>query len=337
MNSDFFIGGSSREALGRTETGAGRKRVFDIAYDIVAEGAKASGSPPKSASGVLTAAGLRESDDTKTVRGPVTLSRRRGTMSTKGLAPKDGSDKNYILRRALLLRSLCERKLIIKNAGPPVSPNILWAMLLVPEYKYGARSLAAVLEMSISENAAWDPAPPPFYSGLSRHVDANAFIKLVQREAILDGYNEKLARAIHENYCKKAAERGVKETPNLRPWEMLPEDTRDSNRAQARGIIEKLNMIGFTYDAGDTPFPSVLEFDEQTILLLAQSEHIRWIGERISSGWAYGAERDDDKKVHPMLVQWDELPEEEKQKNVDAARNIIPLLKSIGLRVFQTI
>jgi len=37
------------------------------------------------------------------------------------------------------------------------------------------------------------------------------------------------------------------------------------------------------------------------------------------------------------LVDWDKLPDAEKKKDVDVARNIIPMLKSIGLRVYQTV
>ncbi|MCL2285933.1 MAG: hypothetical protein FWC32_06155 [Firmicutes bacterium] len=65
--------------------------------------------------------------------------------------PKNDDDKNYILRRALLLRSLCKRKFgFNEDATAPVSPNIIRAMLHLPSR-----------------------------SQLSLHVDADAFIKLV--------------------------------------------------------------------------------------------------------------------------------------------------------------
>ena len=112
---------------------------------------------------------------------------------------------------------------------------------------------------------------------------------------------------------------------------------RDANRAQARNISQHLHNLGYDCDSGDTPFPSVEEFDEETTLLLAQNEHIRWMNERMSAGWIYNAVRNNEKKHHPMLVQWDELPEDEKKKDFDVAKNIIPLLKSVGLRVYKTI
>jgi len=193
------------------------------------------------------------------------------------------------------------------------------------------------LGVPLTDGNAWEPEATQLSSRLSRHADAGALVRLAAREAILIGGNEDLARSIHEDYCKRAVEKGADAAPNMKPWELLTEDVRDSNRAQARSISEKLNMIGCAYDAGDAPYPSVQEFDGETILLLAQTEHLRWMNERFAVGWAYGEKRDDAKKIHPMLVQWDYLPEDEKQKNAETAQNIIPLLRNIGLRVYKTI
>jgi len=210
-------------------------------------------------------------------------------------------------------------------------------MLLAPKYKHGARSMEAILDMSRIEGNVWEPVSLPFYSQLSLHVDADAFIKLVLREVILSSYTEKLAQAIHEDFCDKERKLGNHDAPYVKPWADLPESIRESNRDQARSFTQKLNMIGYTYDAGDTPFPSVEAFDADTILLLAQNEHIRFVNERTAAGWVHGPVRDNEKKIHTLLVEWTELPDEEKQKDINAAENIIPLLKSIGLRVYQTI
>jgi len=273
----------------------------------------------------------------KNIKGPDFVSRLRGTINVLGPNPKDKNDKNYILRRALLLRSLCERKLRMKKGEAPISPDILWAMLLVPNYKHGARSMEAILDMSRIEGNKWEPVSLPFHSQLSLHVDAGAFIKLVLREVILNSYIEQLAQAIHADYLKGIKAAGDTTHSSAADWADLPEDLREANRAQARSIAKKLRMIDHAYDAGDTPFPSVEAFDEATVLRLAREEHIRWMQERIAAGWTYGPVRDNAKKIHPLLVDWDELPDKEKQKDIDAINNIIPLLKSIGLRVYKTI
>ena len=153
----------------------------------------------------------------------------------------------------------------------------------------------------------------------------------------MNSHIEKLAIAIHGDYRKQLAARGQTDAPYDMPWEQLPEDIKDANRAQAADIAHKLDLIGCGYDAGDTPFPSVDAFTEAEILFLAQGEHDRWMQNRRDHGWRYGKTRDNERKIHPLLVPWDELPQEERQKDVDVVRNIIPLLKSVGLRVYRLV
>ena len=117
------------------------------------------------------------------VKGPDFVSRLRGTIDVLGPNPKDedwgGSDDNYLLRRALLLRSLCSRKLDMTKQPAPINTGIIRAMLLVPKFKHGARSMEAVFNMSRLEGGAWEPAALPSQAQLALHLDANAFIKLV--------------------------------------------------------------------------------------------------------------------------------------------------------------
>jgi len=127
----------------------------------------------------------------KNIKGPDFVSRLRGTINILGVNPRNEADRSYILRRALLLRSLCERAFgIRKNDRAPISPHVLWAMLLAPEYKHGARSMDAILEMSRIKNGIWEPATLPSHAQLSIHVDADAFMRLVLRDSILNSYIE---------------------------------------------------------------------------------------------------------------------------------------------------
>jgi hypothetical protein len=122
---------------------------------------------------------VSDSDEFKKVKGPDFVSRLRGYINVLGPNPQNSEDKNFILRRALLLRSLCERRLKFNENEAPVSPNIIHAMLNVPQYKNGARSMEAILDMSRIEGSSWEPVSLPSHSQLSLHVDADAFIKLV--------------------------------------------------------------------------------------------------------------------------------------------------------------
>jgi hypothetical protein len=140
------------------------------------------------------------------------------------------------------------------------------------------------------------------------------------------GTIEKLAMAIHENYNVKH------DSVN---WVDLPEESREWNRASARSFTEKVRDAGLYIDHGELPFQTVDKFDEETTLSLAKKEHIRWMEEKLSQGWTYAPVRDNAKKHHPCIVSYEVLSEEEKQKDIDVIDNIIPLLKSIGLRVYR--
>jgi len=264
---------------------------------------------------------------------PDFVSRLRGTINVLGPNQQNENDKNYILRRALLLRSLCERKMKLqKDEETQISKNILWAMLLVPAYKHGARSMEAIFDMSSIIGKHWEAADLPFHSQLSLHVDAEAFIRLVLRKVILNSYQENLAKAIHEDFCIKNPS-----SDNNIPWAELPEDIKDSNRDQARYFGEYLTAAGYDFDAGDTPFSTVEEFSKEELLKIAEMAHEIYIKSKIDAGWIYGKVKNAVKKTHPLLVDWNDLPEEEKQKDIDIAENIISLLKSVGLRVYKTI
>ncbi|MDR2168308.1 MAG: AAA family ATPase [Clostridiales bacterium] len=112
----------------------------------------------------------------KNVKGPDFLSRLKGTISILGPNPKSEHDKNFILRRALLLRSLLLRKL---GENATIADGIIRAMLLVPRYSHGARSMEAIIDMSRIENNTLEPAALPFNTQLALHLNADAFIKLV--------------------------------------------------------------------------------------------------------------------------------------------------------------
>jgi hypothetical protein len=282
-----------------------------------------------------------QSDNPQTVRdfrdakGPDFISRLRGTVNVLGPNRLSEDDDNYILRRALLLRSLMERKPALRGSSAPVNDNVLRAMLLAPKYKHGARSVEAILDMSRIEGASWDPASLPFYTQLSFHVDADAFIRLVLGEVRLNCFADKLARAIHEDYIAKSGGPGADSF--ARPWEELDEEIRESNRRQARSITKKLDAIGYGCDAGDTPFKSIEQFGDEDILVLAKIEHDLWSAEKTATGWVCGSPRDNAKKIHPDLVPWEELGPVERQKDINTAKNIIPLLKLSGLRVYKMV
>ena len=275
----------------------------------------------------------------KNMKSPDFVSRLRGTIDIFGPNRLAGSDEGFILRRAILLRSLLERKgLVNKKDESLVSADIIRAMLLVPKYEHGARSMEAILDMSRMEGASFEPVSLPFYTQMKLHLDADAFIRLVLKDVILNGSYEELAEAIHEDYRAQQKESGAVMDINVdKPWADLSDDYKNSNRRQARDIPRKLSLIGCAFDSGDAPYSTVKSFTADEIKLLAADEHDRWMEERKASGWEYCAVSDKDNKKHKLLVPFDELPDEEIQKDINAVKNIFKWLEKAKLRVYRVV
>lgn len=94
----------------------------------------------------------------------------------------------------------------------------------------------------------------------------------------------------------------------------------------------------------DTPFgpyeprvPGQNELDRaarvmgEAVEAIAKVNHDKWAAERIALGWHYGVQRDDAKKLHPDLIPYDQLSEEEKRIDVEGAKAIVAELLRLGI------
>ncbi|MBQ6753982.1 MAG: Ryanodine receptor Ryr [Bacteroidales bacterium] len=69
--------------------------------------------------------------------------------------------------------------------------------------------------------------------------------------------------------------------------------------------------------------------------LLAKNVHDIWAENRIAQGWTYGEKRDDEKKQHPCLVPYEDLPEEEKLYDRETAMKTIKMIKKLGFQIIE--
>jgi hypothetical protein len=67
--------------------------------------------------------------------------------------------------------------------------------------------------------------------------------------------------------------------------------------------------------------------------LLAKNVHEEWARKRIEEGWQYGPQRDDVKKLHPSLIPYHELSEEEKEYDRQTALSTLKMVISLGFRI----
>jgi hypothetical protein len=146
---------------------------------------------------------------------------------------------------------------------------------------------------------------------------------------------EVLARTSHQRYMLERMAGGVEpgSAAAMTPWETLDEDLRVASRAQAFDMGRKMAVLGCLLvprSAADRGF----SYQPGEIELLARREHHRWMAERGSRGWHYGP-RDDAAKQHPDFIDWDELPEAERERDREAVRAIPDMLAEVGLAVLR--
>src|SRR6185312_4829153 len=135
-------------------------------------------------------------------------------------------------------------------------------------------------------------------------------------DRIGDDLADSLAQSIHRRYLtdQLAGGRDWHSTASMAPWDELPPDVQRGNREQAADVGSKLASIRCLL----TPLRETVEpfaFRPAEIEVLAESEHARWAAERRRSGWRYGPRRDDARRVHPGLVAWPQLAEDQREKD----------------------
>jgi hypothetical protein len=278
-----------------------------------------------------------ESLDTlfKDAKGPDFASRLRGFINIKGPNPLDDRDVFYIIRRALLLRfqlASQARHLMDSKKKLAVDPAVLRALLKVPRYKHGVRSMVALLEMSmLTGRKCFEPSALPSKTQLDLHVDADVFYDLMLRDTMLSSQTEKIAGAIHEKYRLDQKGRKPADDPAMKPWDELDEGLKDSNRSAAADIPAKLEAIRYDYCPGQGKLTPI-KFSAEEIEILAMMEHDRWNRERLAAGWTLGP-RDKEKKTTPYLVSWDRLPDDIREYDRESVRNIPQAMADAGFRV----
>jgi hypothetical protein len=152
------------------------------------------------------------------------------------------------------------------------------------------------------------------------------------------GTHEILAQAIHEEYLKDQFEKGetLGSNSSLVPWDELPETLKDSNRRQADFLGVKLKEVG-CYIVPMTDWNAEpIEFFPEEIELMAKMEHDHWVEERLKDGWKFApGPKDIKKKKSSFLVPWEELPEEEKEKDRNPVRNIPEFLVKARFQIYR--
>ena len=143
---------------------------------------------------------------------------------------------------------------------------------------------------------------------------------------------EAAAQVAHARYVED--NKHVRMDPAMLPWEELSEGLKESNRQQVGAAERTLRAAGYGIRKakGQVTGP---KFKPGEVELMAEMEHGRWNAERLLDGWQYGSKRDVERKVSPYLVPWTELPEEIRNYDRKAVRDLPNVLATAGLEVYR--
>lgn len=83
-------------------------------------------------------------------------------------------------------------------------------------------------------------------------------------------------------------------------------------------------------DTSDVRLPKELE---PLIEKMSKNVHDVWAETRISQGWSYGKERNDEKKTHPCLIPYEELPDNEKEYDRNTSIGTLKLIMKLGFNI----
>ncbi len=147
--------------------------------------------------------------------------------------------------------------------------------------------------------------------------------------AVDGGVREQLAQAVHDDYLSRTTSQAGDQSLQ-RPWNELTDDQQDLSRRRVDGIIADLDAVGCELTPLRRWGEPATEFDHEELEVLASREHQRWFDDRRTSGWTYGAIRDNASKKNPMLMPWTELSEDARDMNRASAAALTSMLARAG-------
>ena len=148
---------------------------------------------------------------------------------------------------------------------------------------------------------------------------------------ILDSVLE-MAKAIHELYNRDRLEEKPGEPLEYPDWDSLPQDLKYSNMAQVLDYVNKLSSQGYYIGTEGTP---VTSFSDREVEAMAIMEHDRWVNERVTNGWIYGKEKNVAERISPYIAPWEEIPENIREYDREAVRNMFSVIGGIGLKILR--
>jgi voltage-gated potassium channel Kch len=154
---------------------------------------------------------------------------------------------------------------------------------------------------------------------------------------LMRGITGFMARLIHEEYIDQQRREGatIETNPSIVLWRDLSPLKRESNYCQADHIWEKLQAVHCGVEVLTNWDEPLFVFTPEEVEKLAIMEHVRWMKEKTLLGFTLGDKNDELKKTHTCLVEWDKLPNNEKEKDRNAIRVLPKILAQVDLKIIR--
>ena len=94
--------------------------------------------------------------------------------------------------------------------------------------------------------------------------------------------------------------------------------------------MNRKNYVPKPINTSDVELPKDLEM---LVEQMSKNVHEVWAETRIQQGWTYGQQRDDERKTHPCLVPYEELPESEKEYDRNTSIGTLKLIMKLGFKI----
>lgn len=190
--------------------------------------------------------------------------------------------------------------------------------------------------------ALWDKIAPegaPSFEGIidKRHI--SDLMTDDDREIIKPAYDDAVRKTLWERFTKTNHEDVTYYTALLKRY------TKELLLALRCDFVEDVKRIVNSDDMTSKPYsPTPIDTTDielsdelkQLVEQLARNVHDNWSIGRLNDGWTYGPERNDALKQHPCLVDYDDLPEGEKEYDRNTAIETLKLILKLGWKIEKT-
>lgn len=292
--------------------------------------------------------------DFKMKKGPDFISRLSGYLNIKGindLCTDDGNncqppDVMIPIRRAQLIRNMLGVK---GNETLNIDPGLLNALIRIKKYEKGLRALEQILASLQGgyHHRFQRVNTPPAYILETLVNSYHDFLDLLFEDMTVDMLVLRVAPMIHNIWLKIADDEGWKMEYH-KPFNRLPAHIQEDNFAAARRIAENLKIMNLRIvpknEARRYGHFDFTEFcaEKDNLEIMAKNEHDGWCKHKEDfSGWKYASQRNDDRKLHNCLVQWDgsdgrtPLKDEDRKKDRKVVMDYEKILESAGFAIVR--